>query len=141
MKCASEIRLDRLYSSETYKKYIDIYNKEQYVDTKLLKELFDEYKEIYDLFLKVNIFLYYRNDIKNLRKDLQDYTKLNGTTLYIEDIDLIIGYYCNNYVRCRTVIKKIIQNKWVSKNEINILKKILNRDLNEEIKPIHKQFF
>lgn len=138
MKCASEIRLDRLYSSETYKKYIDIYNKEQYVDTKLLKELFDEYKEIYDLFLKVNIFLYYRNDIKNLRKDLQDYTKLNGTTLYIEDIDLIIGYYCNNYVRCRTVIKKIIQNKWVSKNEINILKKILNRDLNEEIKPIHK---
>ena len=123
MKCASEIRLDRLYSSETYKKYIDIYNKEQYVDTKLLKELFDEYKEIYDLFLKVNIFLYYRNDIKNLRKDLQDYTKLNGTTLYIEDIDLIIGYYCNNYVRCRTVIKKIIQNKWVSKNEI---------------KPIHK---
>ena len=95
MKCASEIRLDRLYSSETYKKYIDIYNKEQYVDTKLLKELFDEYKEIYDLFLKVNIFLYYRNDIKNLRKDLQDYTKLNGTTLYIEDIDLIIGYYCN----------------------------------------------
>lgn len=138
MKCASEIRLDRLYSSETYKKYIDIYNKEQYVDTKLLKELFDEYKEIYDLFLKVNIFLYYRNDIKNLRKDLQDYTKLNGTTLYIEDIDLVIGYYCNNYVRCRTVIKKIIQNKWVSKNEINILKKILNRDLNEEIKPIHQ---
>ena len=138
MKCASEIRLDRLYSSETYKKYIDIYNKEQYVDTKLLKELFDEYKEIYDLFLKVNIFLYYRNDIKNLRKDLQDYTKLNGTTLYIEDIDLVIGYYCNNYVRCRTVIKKIIQNKWVSKNEINILKKILNRSLSEEIKPIHQ---
>lgn len=138
MKCASEIRLDRLYSSETYKKYIDIYNKEQYVDTKLLKELFDEYKEIYDLFLKVNIFLYYRNDIKNLRKDLQDYTKLNGTTLYIEDIDLVIGYYCNNYVRCRTVIKKIIQNKWVSRNEINILKKILNRKLSEEIKPIHK---
>lgn len=138
MKCASEIRLDRLYSSETYKKYIDIYNKEKYVDTKLLKELFDEYKEIYDLFLKINIFLYYRNDIKNLRKDLQDYTKLNGTTLYIEDIDLVIGYYCNNYVRCRTVIKKIIQNKWVSKNEINILKKILNRDINEEIKPIHQ---
>lgn len=138
MKCASEIRLDRLYSSETYKKYIDIYNKEQYVDTKLLKELFDEYKEIYDLFLKVNIFLYYRNDIKNLRKDLQDYTKLNGTTLYIEDIDLVIGYYCNNYVRCRTVIKKIIQNKWVSRNEINILKKILNRKLSEEIKPIHQ---
>lgn len=138
MKCASEIRLDRLYSSETYKKYIDIYNKEQYVDTKLLKELFDEYKEIYDLFLKVNIFLYYRNDIKNLRKDLQDYTKLNGTTLYIEDIDLVIGYYCNNYVRCRTVIKKIIQNKWVSRNEINILKKILNRKLSEEIKPIYQ---
>lgn len=138
MKCASEIRLDRLYSSETYKKYIDIYNKEQYVDTKLLKELFDEYKEIYDLFLKVNIFLYYRNDIKHLRKDLQDYTKLNGTTLYVEDIDLVIGYYCDNYVRCRTVIKKIIQNKWVSKNEINILKKILNRDINEEIKPIHQ---
>ena len=138
MKCASEIRLDRLYSSETYKKYIDIYNKEQYVDTKLLNELFDEYKEIYDLFLKINIFLYYRNDIKNLRKDLQDYTKLNGTTLYIEDIDLVIGYYCNNYVRCRTVIKKIIQNKWVSRNEINILKKILNRNLSEEIKPIHQ---
>lgn len=62
MKCVSEFRLERLYSSENYKKYIDIYNKEQYVDTKLLKELFDEHKEIYDLFLKINIFLYYRND-------------------------------------------------------------------------------
>lgn len=138
MKCVSEFRLERLYSSEIYKKYIDIYNKEQYVDTKLLKELFDEHKEIYDLFLKINIFLYYRNDVKNLRKDLQDYTKLNGIILYIEDIDLVIGYYCNNYVRCRTVIKKIIQNKWVSRNEINILKKILNRKLSEEIKPIHQ---
>ena len=85
-----------------------------------------------EIFYKVNILLY-GYEVKGLRKDLQDYKYHNGRKLYLEDIVFIAEHYDNNYLRCKTAMKKIIHNRLLSQNECKLLKLILERDVKDEI--------
>ena len=126
-----------LLNDGEYKEYITIYKEKQYVDKSILNNLLKRYLDLYYLFLKINILLY-RYDTKSLNNELKDYTHYKGDILYIDDIDIIMGYYFNNYSRCRIELSKIIIFKLRPNNEIKILKQILDRQFDKEIKPLTK---
>lgn len=126
-----------LLNDGEYKEYITIYKEKQYVDKSILNNLLKRYLDLYYLFLKINILLY-RYDTKSLNNELKDYTHYKGDILYIDDIDIIMSYYFNNYSRCRIELSKIIVFKLRPNNEIKILKQILDRQFDKEIKPLTK---
>ena len=128
----TENLLSRMYGSETYKKYVEEYNSNNRIDIELLKEFLKEYRELFDIFLKVNILIY-RYPTEQLRISLKEYTKHNGRNLYMDDMCIISNHYISNYVRCKKAIKTIIQNKLVCNSEVQLLKKIYSRNEDEEI--------
>ena len=132
----SKMLLEEMLSSSEYKKYIEIYKNKKYIDKYLLEILLNKYLDLYYLFLKVNILLY-RYDNKHLRNELQDYTHYNGNMLYLDDIDIIMKYYYNNYSKCKSELRKIIEYKLRPNSELKIIDKILNRDITKEIIPIY----
>lgn len=122
-----------LLSDEEYKQYISIYEKESYINKDVLKSLLEKHLDLYYIFLKINILLY-RYDTKSLNKELKDYQHYKGNTLYVEDIDIVMNYYFNNYTRCKKELNKIIVYKLRPLSERKILKQIFERQPNEEFK-------
>lgn len=129
---------DNLLEDEKYKQYCKIYEQEHYIDLELLKYLLKEHHELYYIFLKINLLLYYGREpkIKNkLNNDLKDYYYINKRILRVNDLDLILKHYFKNYSRCRQGIMKIVKNKLVSNTEQILLKLIYAREVLEQIRP------
>lgn len=122
-----------LLSDEEYKQYISIYEKESYINKDMLKSLLEKHLDLYYIFLKINIILY-RYDTKSLNKELKDYQHYKGNTLYVNDIDIVMNYYFNNYTRCKKELSKIITYKLRPLSERKILKQIFERQPSEEFK-------
>ena len=133
----SEELMNNLVNDNDYQEYISVYKDRYYVNKDILNTLLQRHIELYYLFLKINILIY-RYDTKSLSKDLKDYTHFKGTTLFIDDIVIIMNYYFNNYLRCKNEINKIITYKLRPLCERKILKQIINRQPHEEIKPFPK---
>ena len=91
--------------------------------------MLNDYKDLYYIFLKSFIYLYFKTDIKNLSKELQNYQYIGNRKIYLDDVDMVLRHYYYNYTRCRKCIKAIIQNKLRPQNEIGLLKQIYNLDI------------
>lgn len=126
--------MEDLLNDEEYKQYISIYKEERYVNKDILESLLKRHLDLYYIFLKINILLY-RYDTKSLNKELKDYKHYRGNTLYVDDIDIVMDYYYNNYPRCKKELSKIITYKLRPISERKILKQIIERQSNEEFKP------
>jgi len=131
--------IEKIKDSDTFKEFISIYNIKETITKdmveiarKLLKEEFD----LYALFLKVNIFLY-RYDSSKLNNKLQNYHRhiLNNVeyTITIDDVAIITYFYLKYKFIIKKFIKYIINNRLRPSNEIVILRKILNRQPQEEL--------
>lgn len=130
---------DSLLEDENYKKYCKIYEEEKYIDLDLLKSLLEKHHELYYIFLKIHILLYFSKEdkiMKNLNKDLKDYYYSNGRILRLDDIDLILRHYYTNFSRCGATILKIIRYNLVSKVEKQLLTLINSKSIKEQIIPI-----
>ena len=132
LKFITQILLEKLEDDETYKEYVESYDKDKTINLDLLRILLNNYETLYKIFIKTNLLLY-RYDSSELDNDLKDYKQIDGELLYIDDIDFIIHYYTNNYNRCKKVIKCIIDEKLRPTNELKILSQIYNRDSSKEI--------
>ena len=132
LRFITQILLEKLEEDETYKEYIESYNKDKTINLDLLRVLLNKYETLYKIFIKVNLLLY-GYDSSKLDNDLKDYKQIDGELLYIDDIDFIIHYYTNNYNRCKKVIKYIIDEKLRPTNELEILTQIYERDSSKEI--------
>ncbi len=133
---------DDLLNDEKYKQYCKIYKQKHYIDLELLKYLFKEHHEIYYVFLKINLLLYFDRESKFMNKfnnDLQDYYHINKSKLQIEDLELILRHYYKNYHRCRQGIVKILDNKLVSDMEKHLLELIFAREVIEMLRFISKE--
>lgn len=126
--------IKKLLNDNEYKQYIDICKLDGFVDKDMLDSLLKKHLDLYYLFLKVNILLY-RYDTKLLNKELRDYKHYRGNTLYVDDIDIVMYYYFDNYSRCKKELSKIINYKLRPMSERKILKQIIDRQPNEEFKP------
>ncbi len=126
--------MENLLNDEEYKEYISIYKEESYVNQDMLDSLLKKHLDLYYIFLKINILLY-RYETKSLNKELKDYKHYRGNTLYVDDIDIVMDYYFNNYSRCKKELSKIITYKLRPMSERKILKQIIDRQPNEEFKP------
>ena len=126
--------MEDLINDEEYKEYISIYKEESYVNKDMLDSLLKKHLDLYYIFLKINILLY-RYETKSLNKELKDYKHYRGNTLYVDDIDIVMDYYYNNYPRCRRELSKIITYKLRPMTERKILKQIIDRQPSEEFKP------
>lgn len=132
-----EILMEDLLNDGEYKSYISIYKDEGYVNKDMLDSLLKRHLDLYYIFLKINILLY-RYDTNHLNKDLKDYNHYKGNTFYVDDIDIVMDYYFNNYPKCKRELSKIISYKLRPLCERKILKQIIDRQPNEEIKPFPK---
>ena len=128
MICVSQRLIDKMYNSETYKQYVEYYDKNHCINIDLLKKLYFDNQDLYIIFLKINVVLY-RYDYK----ELGICTMHNNRNLYVTDIDVILKHYISNYDRCRNAIKCLISQSLVSKSDVSILKQILSRDKEKEI--------
>ena len=128
MRCVSQRLIDKMYNSETYKQYVEYYDKNHCINIDLLKKLYFDNQDLYIIFFKINVVLY-RYDYK----ELGICTMHNNHNLYVTDIDVILKHYIGNYDRCRNAIKCLISQSLVSKSDVSILKQILSRDKEKEI--------
>ena len=128
MRCVSQRLIDKMYNSETYKQYVEYYDKNHCINIDLLKKLYFDNQDLYIVFLKINVVLY-RYDYE----ELGICTMHNNRNLYVTDIDVILKHYISNYDRCRNAIKCLISHSLVSKSDVSILKQILSRDKEKEI--------
>lgn len=128
---------NNLINDINYIKYDEIYKNENIIDKDLLIKLLEDHLDFYIVFLKLNIFLW-RYDTRYANKELKDYKHYKGKILRIDDIDTVYRYYYRNYNRVRNAMKKIICYKLRPRNELNILKQILERPIEEEIYPINE---
>lgn len=126
--------MENLLNDEEYKEYISLYKEENYVNKDMLDSLLKRHLDLYYIFLKINILLY-RYDTKSLNKELKDYKHYRDNTLYVDDIDIVMDYYFNNYSRCKKELSKIITYKLRPMSERKILKQIIDRQPSEEFKP------
>lgn len=126
--------MENLLNDDEYKQCINTYKEESYVNKDMLDSLLKRYLDLYYIFLKINILLY-RYDTKSLNKELKDYKHYKGNTLYVDDIDIVMNYYFNNYPRCKKELSKIITYKLRPMSERKILKQIIDRQPSEEFKP------
>ena len=131
--------IEKVKDSDTFKEFVAIYNNKETITKdmlelvrKLLKEEFD----LYALFLKINCFLY-RYDSSKLNNKLQKYSKhiFNGVefTITIDDVAIITYFYLRHKFIIKLFIKFIINNRLRPHNEIVILRKILNRQPQDEL--------
>lgn len=127
--------MEDLLNDEEYKQYMNIYKEENYVNKDMLDSLLKKHLDLYYIFLKINILLY-RYDTKSLNKELKDYQHYKGNTLYVDDIDIVMNYYFNNYPRCKRELNKIITYKLRPISERKILKQIIDRQPSEEFKTL-----
>lgn len=135
MRTSPIIKLKQyLLCDPDYIKYEELFENEHIVDKKLLVTLFNGYKDLYYIFLKINIFLY-RFDTSNLNNELKDYKHYKGKVYRIDDLDVILRHYYRYYKRCQCAIKILISDKLVPQNEIELLEKIINNPLEEQIRP------
>ena len=128
MICVSQRLIDKMYNSETYKQYVEYYDKNHCINIDMLKKLYFDNQDLYIVFLKINVVLY-RYDYE----ELEICTMHNNRNLYVTDIDVILKHYISNYNRCRYAIKCLISQSLVSKSDVSILKQILSRDKEKEI--------
>ena len=135
MRTSSIIKLKNcLLSDIDYIHYEQKYETEHTIDVELLEKLLKKYKDLYYIFLKINILLY-RFDTSNLNDELKDYRHYQGKVYRIDDLDIILRHYYGNYKRCRCVIEIMISEKLVPQNERELLEKILNNVLEDQIRP------
>lgn len=127
--------LSNLLKDEEYVKYIEDYNKTGHINNNLLDNLFEKYYNLYRLFMKMNILLY-RYDTPLLDEDLKDYNQIDGKSLFIIDLDNIMKYYINNYNRCKDALKRLYLYRKTSPAERRIIRKIINRKIDEELSAI-----
>lgn len=133
MRTSSIIKLkNNLLEDKDYIKYKEIYMNEHFIDKDLLVILLERYLDLYYVFLKINILLY-KYDNKNLNKDLQDFLHHKGKNIYVDELDSIFRFYYKNFSMCHRTIEKIITYKIRNKNEIELLKQILERPFEKEL--------
>ncbi len=133
MKISPVMRLkNNLLADKDYIKFKEIYNRKKIVDKKLLIKLVDSHFDLYCIFLKMNIFIFgYNTDYLN--RELQDFLHYKGKKLRIDDLDIIFRLYYKNFSMYRHSIKKIITYKLRPNEELEILKRILNRPFKKEL--------
>ena len=126
MKIIGQVLYEKLVVDKRYNDYCIKYKNTYTIDIDVLKELLVDYKDFYYLFLKSFIFLYYRNNIKHLNKDLQNYYYTGKIKITLDDIYVVLKHYYSNYNRCRKVISIIISNRLRPNAELKLLKEIYN---------------
>ena len=126
MKIIGQVLYEKLVVDKRYNDYCIKYKNTYTIDIDVLKELLVDYKDFYYLFLKSFIFLYYRNNIKHLNKDLQNYYYIGKIKITLDDIYVVLKHYYSNYNRCRKVISIIISNRLRPNAELKLLKEIYN---------------
>lgn len=135
MRISPIIRLkNNLLIDIDYIKYEEIYSKESVIDKNLLVQLLNKHHDLYYVFLKMNIFLY-RFDTKGLNDELKDFSHYKKTVLRIDDLSHILGLYYRHYSMFIETIKVMISDNLVPKNEVKILKMIINNPKEEQIRP------
>lgn len=135
MRISPIIRLkNNLLTDIDYIKYEEIYSKESVIDKNLLVQLLNKHHDLYYVFLKMNIFLY-RFDTKCLNDELKDFSHYKKTVLRIDDLSHILGLYYCHYSMFIETIKVMISDNLVPKNEVKILKMIINNPKEEQIRP------
>ena len=124
---------DNLLLDEDYISMCKRYEIKHTMDIGLLVKLLKRYEDLYVMFLKINVFVF-GYETKGLNKELQDYVHYKGKNYYINDLETILRCYYSNYDRCRKILKVIVTCRLMPLDEINILKKILDRPVENEIK-------
>ncbi len=125
--------MNNLLNDEDYIKYEEIYKQQNDIDKDLLIKLLENHHDLYYLFLKINIFLN-RFNTKDLNDGLSDIFNYKGKSYRISDLDCILGYYYNHYLRCLRAIKIMINDKLVPQDERELLEKIISKPVEEQIR-------
>ena len=73
MKHIGQFLYDKLTIDKRYIEYCNKYLEYKKIDSNILNKLLNDYKDLYYIFLKSFIYLYFKTDIKNLSKELQNY--------------------------------------------------------------------
>lgn len=123
-----------LVDDNDYIEFEKSYNQNKIIDKKLLIKLLNKHLDLYNAFLKMNIFLY-GFDTKELNEDLQDFLHYKGKNYHIDDLSIIMRFYFKHYSMFITSIEEIIDSNLRPQNEINLLKKIINNPREEKIRP------
>lgn len=135
MRISRVMRLnEELLKDSDYIKFEETYNKNEVIDKELLVKLLNKHLDLYNVFLKMNIFLY-GFDTKELSKDLQDFLHYKGKKYYIDDLGVILRFYFKHHSMFIKSIKEIIDSKLRPQNEIDLLKRIINNPREEKIRP------
>ena len=132
MKFITKDLMEKFLNSKTYEMYYNFYCTKKYINKNLLQQLLNENKDLYYIFLKINITLYHYNT-RNLNRDLKNHLKHKGKKLYINDVFNVMNYYYSNFSMCQKAIKKIIYLKLVPNSEIKLLKLIISRNTDKEL--------
>ncbi len=125
----------KMLSDTDFIKYEQQYKAKNTIDIGLLMTLLDKYKDLYSVFLKINILIY-GYSTKELDDELRDYLHYKGNNYYVDDLDIILRHYYKNYDRCRKALKMIVTCGLRPLKEINLLKEIINRPIEKEIMAI-----
>lgn len=132
MKLSPIMKLkSRLLRDSDYVKFEKTYNENEIIDKELLIKLLDKHLDLYNIFLKFNIFLY-NFDIKELNEELQDFLHYKGTDYYLRDLNCILNFYYSHYPMFIRCINEIIDNKLRPQSEINLLEKIINNSIEKK---------
>lgn len=126
---------NELIQDNSYQDYCQMYKQDHYIDKNAVERMLITHKDYYYLFLKSFIWLYYKEDIKYLNKELQDFRHIRNVKITLDDFDIVLKHYYYNYNRCKKCIKIIISNKLRPNSELKLLKLIYNRDINKDIVP------
>ena len=120
-------------SDTDYIEYCNKYNKDGSIDIELVKKLLNKHKDLYHIFLKIQVVLYYR-DIRDTDEEFYDCYHINGNKILLSDIDILVrNHYYVYFDRCKKCIESIITSKLVPKNELDILRLVKDRDINTEL--------
>ncbi len=123
---------NNLLEDKNYMQYKNLFKSKKIIDKNLLIKILDTHLDFYILFLKMNIFIY-GYDTKKLNKELQDFLNYKNKNLRIDDLEIIFREYYKNFSMYRRSLETIIIYKLRNKNEINLLKQILNRPFEKEL--------
>lgn len=121
-KCKCYEYLQRMIRSESFKELAKEY-KQPNVET--LKNFYKENKKICNIYFFINIFLYGYSGLNNYNEEMEDYTIL--------DIALYSYYNKHYYKEIRIVLRYLYKYEIVSKEQQDLIRKILLRNKKLEI--------
>ncbi|MBE6155341.1 MAG: hypothetical protein E7164_01125 [Firmicutes bacterium] len=117
--------LEKIKEDKIFKAYVRQYKENSTINIELLKELITHYRDLLEIYYKVNIVYVGKNNLKsfsNLSDNIKDTNHHFNRHLYLDDIHYFNEFIFSDYELYSKTRKTIIDELLVSKEEIELLK-------------------